>query len=216
MKTLFTLFATIIFTACTQSGSQIIEVDTGSSSISPNTEYLQLATFAGGCFWCMEKPFESVAGVTAVVSGFSGGTEINPAYSQVSAGQTTHKESVQLQYDPAIVSYEELLHIFWRQINPTDAGGQFADRGPQYATAIFYHTEEQKLAAQASKKALEASGKFTQPVVTELSPYTAFYSAEEYHQDYYTKNPYRYSLYFQGSGRADYIQQHWAEDTTLY
>jgi methionine-S-sulfoxide reductase len=168
-----------------------------------------VATFAGGCFWCMESAFEKVEGVTEVVSGYSGGEEENPTYKQVASGQTRHREAVQVHYDPAKVDYEELLDVFWRNIDPTQEGGQFADRGFQYTTAIFYHDEEQKAAAQASRRKIAEH--FDEPIVTAIEPFTNFYRAEEYHQDYYRKNPVRYELYNVGSGRKGFIQEKWGE-----
>jgi methionine-S-sulfoxide reductase len=145
---------------------------------------LKKATFAGGCFWCMQPPFRNLPGITDVVSGYSGGTKPNPTYEEVSTGTTGHLEAVQVTYDPEKISFDQLLDVFWRQIDPTDAGGQFADKGSQYRTAIFYHDDEQKRLAEASKKKLESSGKFKKPVATEIRPFAGFYPAEEYHQDY--------------------------------
>lgn len=171
----------------------------------------EVATFAGGCFWCMEAAFEAVDGVTEAISGYTGGTVENPTYQQVSSGSTGHLEAVQVYYDPASVSYNELVDVFWRNINPTDAGGQFVDRGSQYATAIFYHDEEQREVAEASKEALGHSGVFDEPIVTGIIEFSVFYEAEEYHQDYYKKNVLNYKLYSRGSGREDFIEQHWGE-----
>lgn len=170
-----------------------------------------IATFSGGCFWCSEADFEKKEGVVEVVSGFAGGEEVEPSYKDVSAGKTSHLEGVQVYYDPKLVSYEELLEVFWRHINPTDDGGQFADRGNHYTTAIFYHNYEQKAIAEKSKKTLEESGKFDKPIVTQILPFTTFYEAEEYHQDYYKKNPIRYNYYREGSGRNDFIEETWDE-----
>lgn len=174
-----------------------------------------LATFAGGCFWCMETPFEDVDGVYAVVSGYSGGKEVNPTYKQVSSGRTGHTESIQISYNPDVISYEELLEIYWRQINPTDAGGQFVDRGSQYRAEIFYHNDAQKIAAEKSKKALADSGRFKAPIVTKITAYTAFYPAEDYHQDYYKKSPQNYYRYRKGSGRDQFIKKVWGEDAVI-
>ena len=173
------------------------------------------AIFGGGCFWCMEPPFEQQEGVIEVVAGYSGGTTEDPNYSQVSSGQTDHYESVRVIYDPDKVSYRELVEIFWRQINPTDGGGQFADRGDHYRTAIFYSNEEQKKEAERSKMELENSGKFDNPIVTRILPATQFYVAEEYHQDYYLKNVLHYSAYKKGSGRAAFIEKVWKEDEVV-
>ena len=148
------------------------------------------ATFAGGCFWCMESVFEEIPGVIDVVSGYEGGTGKEPTYE--SYAQKGHIEVIQVTYDPSKVSYEELLKVFWMQIDPTDAGGQFVDRGPQYRSAVFYHNEDQKRLAEKSKEELGKSGKFEKPVVTEIIPSSTFYKAEDYHQDYYKKSPLRY------------------------
>jgi peptide methionine sulfoxide reductase msrA/msrB len=169
----------------------------------------EIAIFGGGCFWCMEPPFEQQEGVLEVVAGYSGGTTEDPDYKQVSSGQTDHYEAVRVTFDPTRVSYLELLEIFWRQIDPTDDGGQFADRGKHYRTAIFYTNDEQKLLAEQSKKELEASGIFAGPIVTGVAPATQFYLAEEYHQDYYLKNVLHYNAYKKGSGRADFIEKKW-------
>jgi len=169
----------------------------------------ELATFAGGCFWCMIAPFEEVPGVEKVVSGYTGGCKENPTYKEVCSGKTGHYEAVQVSFDPQTCPYEKLLDVFWRQIDPTDKGGQFHDRGTSYLTAIFYHTEDQKQKAEASKKALEASGRFSRPVATKILPASVFYPAEEYHQDYHKKNPLHYSVYRQGSGRDAYIARYW-------
>jgi peptide methionine sulfoxide reductase msrA/msrB len=170
---------------------------------------LALATFAGGCFWCMVSPFDKIPGVVRVVSGYTGGHKENPTYQEVCAGTTGHAEAVQITFDPSRISYRELLDIFWRQIDPTDPGGQFADRGDSYRTAIFYHDEEQRRLAEESKRELEQSGKFDKPIVTEILPAGPFYPAEEYHQDYYRKNPMRYWVYRVGSGREAFITRHW-------
>jgi peptide methionine sulfoxide reductase msrA/msrB len=174
-------------------------------------ERLQKATFAGGCFWCMVKPFDKYNGVIKVVSGYTGGKTKNPTYEQISSGTTGHLEAVEITFDPAKISYSELLDIFWKQINPTDGGGQFADRGTQYKTAIFYHTKEQKELALKSKDKLEKSGKFKQTIATEIREAAEFYKAEDYHQDYYKKNPGHYELYRKGSGREDYLKETWPE-----
>ncbi|WFN33838.1 peptide-methionine (S)-S-oxide reductase MsrA [Methanogenium sp. S4BF] len=170
---------------------------------------LKKATFAGGCFWCMQLPFEEVEGVVSAVAGYAGGTKKNPTYEEVSSGTTGHLEAVQVTYDPALVSYERLLDVFWTQIDPTDDAGQFADKGSQYRTAVFFHDEEQKRAAEASKKALDDSGKFAKPVATEILAYSAFYPAEEYHQNYAQKNPREYGLYKTYSGRESFIERTW-------
>ncbi len=171
----------------------------------------KVAIFAGGCFWCMEPPFENTKGVVDVVSGYTGGKTENPTYEQVSSGMTGHYEAVQVTYDPEQVSYEELLEIFWRQINPTDDGGQFADRGTQYYTAIFFLDAEQRKKAEESKKRLDASGIFEEPVVTAILPAEPFYRAEEYHQDYARKNALHYTRYKVGSGRESFLKNTWKD-----
>jgi len=165
------------------------------------------ATFAGGCFWCVEADFEKLNGVVAAISGYAGGQVENPSYQQVSAGGTGHVESVQVVYDPKKVSYRELLDYLWRHVDPTDAGGQFVDRGSQYRTVIFYHDEEQKRLAEESKQELGKSGRFDKPIVTEVIPLTRFYEAEDYHQDYYKKNPLRYKFYRANSGRDQFLKK---------
>ncbi|WP_416144726.1 peptide-methionine (S)-S-oxide reductase MsrA [Planococcus koreensis] len=167
------------------------------------------ATFAGGCFWCMVKPFDSYDGIESVVSGYTGGDLPNPTYEQVCSETTGHYEAVQITFQPDVFPYEKLLDIFWTQIDPTDAGGQFFDRGQSYQTAIFYHSEEQKLAAEKSKQELDNSGKYAKPVATKILPVKPFYLAEEYHQDYYKKNPAHYNRYSVGSGRAGFIEKNW-------
>ncbi len=180
--------------------------------VSHGNRRLEKATFAGGCFWCMEAPFEKLPGVTTVVSGYSGGNTANPTYEEVSAGNSGHLEVVQIEYDPQEVSYAELLEVFWRQVDPTDQGGQFVDRGSQYATAIFYHNEEQRLAARKSRQALAASGRYDGDIVTPILAAQPFYAAEEYHQDYYRENPIRYKFYRYRSGRDDFLDKVWGEE----
>lgn len=170
----------------------------------------EVAIFAGGCFWCMEKPFEQVPGVSAAISGYSGGKATSPTYKNYGAGG--HIEVVKVIFDPQKVSYDKLLDVFWRQINPTDAGGQFVDRGHEYTSAIFYLNEAQRKAAIASKKRMDASGVFGAPIVTPIKPASPFYAAEAYHQDYYRKNPLRYWYYRNGSGRDDYLVRIWGEE----
>ncbi len=168
------------------------------------------ATFAGGCFWCMEPPFDKLDGVLSTTSGYTGGDLVNPTYKQVSRGGTGHAEAVQIIYDPEKISYQTLLNVFWRNIDPLDPAGQFCDKGRQYRTAIFTHTPAQKTAAEASREALASSGKFNQPIVTEIVPATTFYPAEEYHQDYYQKNPVRYKFYRYSCGRDKRLQELWS------
>jgi peptide methionine sulfoxide reductase msrA/msrB len=178
--------------------------------------HLEKAIFAGGCFWCMVPPFEKLDGVSEVISGYTGGHKVNPTYEEVSSGTTGHMEAVEVTYDPARVSYEKLLDVFWRQINPTDAGGQFVDRGSSYKSAIFYNNEEQKKLAEKSKKELEQSGRFDKPIVTEIRPARPFYRAEEYHQDYWKKNPIRYKFYRYNSGRDQYLGKIWGKEEAMH
>ncbi len=170
---------------------------------------LALATFAGGCFWCMEPPYDELDGVVATISGYIGGHKDNPTYHEVSAGGTGHTEAVQVSYDPRKISYERLLEVFWRNIDPTTADRQFCDRGSQYRTGIFYHDDEQKRLAEASKTSLERDKPFAEPVVTEVVPAGTFYPAEDYHQDYYVKNPLRYKFYRFNCGRDARLQELW-------
>ncbi|TRM12522.1 peptide-methionine (S)-S-oxide reductase MsrA [Lentibacillus cibarius] len=169
----------------------------------------ELATFAGGCFWCMVEPFDERPGILNVVSGYTGGNTENPTYEEVCSNTTGHVEAVQITFDPEIMPYEELLSTFWQQIDPTDADGQFNDRGESYRTAIFYHNDKQKQLAEESKQNLEASGKFSKPIVTPIIPAKPFYRAEEEHQDYYKKQAFHYRLYKKGSGREYFIRENW-------
>lgn len=169
----------------------------------------ELATFAGGCFWCMTPPYEQTAGVSKVVAGYIGGDGVIPSYEDyVDHGYT---EAVQVSYDPAKVSYKHLVEVFWRQINPTDPDGQFVDRGPQYRAAIYYRSETQKKIAIASKAALDKSGRYDKPIVTPILPIAEFFPAEDYHQDYYKKNPVQFEMYHSGSGREDYLKGIWGD-----
>jgi peptide-methionine (S)-S-oxide reductase len=169
------------------------------------------ATFAGGCFWCMEGPFDKLKGVASTTSGFSGGRVANPTYEQVARGGTGHAEAVQVVFDPAKVSYEQLLDVFWKNIDPLDAGGQFCDRGDQYRSAIFYEGDAQKEAALASRDRLLKSGRLKGRIVTEIVPLEAFYPAEEYHQDYYMRNMQKYWSYRNGCGRDKRLRELWGQ-----
>ncbi|SOC37400.1 peptide-methionine (S)-S-oxide reductase MsrA [Ureibacillus acetophenoni] len=170
---------------------------------------MEKATFAGGCFWCMVKPFDQWDGIHKVTSGYMGGTIKNPTYEQVKTGTTGHYEVVEIEFDSSVFPYDQLLEIFWMQIDPTDDGGQFHDRGDQYRTAIFYYNDEQRLIAEQSKKKLEESKKFTKPIVTEILQASEFYTAEDYHQDYYKKEPEHYKEDRKKSGRDEFITNHW-------
>ncbi|KGX94005.1 methionine sulfoxide reductase [Pontibacillus halophilus JSM 076056 = DSM 19796] len=189
----------------------MFERSTGSTAVNA-ADYEAVATFAGGCFWCMEPPFEKLDGVGDVISGYTGGEMENPSYNDVSSGSTEHVEAVQVHYDPDVISYETLLQIFWRQIDPTDDEGQFVDRGYQYTTGIFYHNEEQKQLAEQSKQDLIDSNRFESEIVTPIVEASTFYKAEDYHQNYYDKNPVRYNVYRSNSGRDQFLENAWGED----
>jgi peptide methionine sulfoxide reductase msrA/msrB len=186
-----------------------------SSLMKTEPKNLKTATFAGGCFWCVESDFEKVDGVVEAISGYTDGQKPNPTYKEVSAGGTGHAEAVQVRYDPDKITYKDLLDAFWRHVDPTDAGGQFVDRGSQYRPAVFYHDEEQKRIAEASRAELEKSGHFNKPIATEIVPLAEFYTAEEYHQDYYRKNPLRYKFYRHGSGRNQFLKSTWGDGTKV-
>jgi peptide methionine sulfoxide reductase msrA/msrB len=176
---------------------------------------LSVATFAGGCFWCVESGFEKVPGVTEVISGYTGGDEVDPTYKQVSSGRTGHTEAVQVYYDPAEISYEGLLESFWRIFDPTDGGGSFYDRGTQYRPGIFYSSASQRQAAELSRATLDASKRFDKPIAVEITAFKRFYPAEDYHQNYYKTNPIRYNLYTNGSGRIQFVENAWGKDLKL-
>lgn len=180
--------------------------------MSQNMANLTKATFAGGCFWCMEPPFDKLDGVVATISGYTGGQKENPTYQEVSAGTTGHTEALQVTYDPQKSSYSQLLEVFWRNINPVDPDGQFVDRGSQYRPAIFYHDEEQKQLAEESRDKLAESGRFKSPITTEIVPLDTFYPAEAYHQDYYQKSTIRYKFYRYNSGRDQFLKKVWGDE----
>ena len=179
-------------------------------------EGLAIATFAGGCFWCMQPPYDLLDGVVEVLAGYTGGDVENPSYQDVLSGTSGHYEAIQITYDPEKVGFEQLVEVFWRQIDPTDAGGQFADRGSQYKTVIFYHDEIQKELAEKAKLELENSGKFDDPIATKILPAKEFYKAEEYHQDYYQKNSAYYDSYKWGSGRGHFLEETWKAQGSTY
>ncbi len=191
-------------------GYVILSAMEGEKGMDESREY-SIATFAGGCFWCTEADFEKVPGVVKVISGYTGGQTKNPTYTEVCSGGTGHLEAVQVYFDPASVTYEELLEHFWRHVDPTDPGGQFVDRGDQYVSAIFYHDESQRKAAERSREELEAAGTFARPVVAEIRPAAQFYEAEEYHQNYSKTCPVQYKSYRSGSGRDRFIEQVWSD-----
>lgn len=178
----------------------------------PRTGQGNEAIFAGGCFWCMEGPFDALPGVISTTSGFTGGRMLNPSYDEVSSGSTGHTEAIRVLYDPKQISYERLLEVFWRNIDPTDGGGQFCDRGSQYRSGIFYLDDTQRQQAEASKQKLEASGKVGASVVTEIAAAGPFYPAEEYHQDFYKKDPIRYKTYRMGCGRDRRLKALWGDE----
>jgi methionine-S-sulfoxide reductase len=202
--------------AQTEPGTQASESNSSARTGQPEAgevaEGMQAAVFAGGCFWCMEGPFEALDGVSEVISGYTGGDETNPTYRQVSSGRTGHTEAVRVIYDPEKVTYDELLHVFWRSMDPTDSGGQFADRGSQYRPGIYYLNEEQRVAAEQSKRQLEESGPFDEPIVVPIEPAQTFYVAEDYHQDYYKKNEGHYQRYKRLSGRSGFLEETWGDE----
>ena len=203
--------AILVAIGCTLTRAESSQPEDKQASAPAEDSKLATATFAGGCFWCMEPPFEKLPGVSSVTSGYTGGPETAPSYKEVSSGRTGHVEAVQVKFDPGVISYEYLLKVFWRQIDPTDDGGQFADRGKQYRTAIFVHDQKQRKAAEASKRELENSGIFKKPIVTPIRPAEPFYAAEGYHQDYYKKNPTHYKRYRRGSGREGFLESVWGQ-----
>ena len=175
----------------------------------PRDKNLQVATFSGGCFWCMEAPFDKLEGVLSTTSGYTGGHTVGPSYEEVSSGDTGHAESVRIVFDPARIAYRKLLDVFWHNIDPIAKNRQFCDVGEQYRSAIHYHDEEQRRLAEASRDELQRSGRFTQPIATQIVPATAFYAAEDYHQDYYKKNPIRYKFYRYNCGRDQRLEEVW-------
>lgn len=211
MKSLHILFILFTFTIIFLGYQQVDSMDKMEKHMKNNTEKNASAVFAGGCFWCTESDFEKIDGVIDAISGYTGGQVKNPTYKQVSAGGTGHLESVKVIYDPSKVSYEKLLEYFWRHVDPTDSGGQFVDRGSQYRSAIFYANETEKGLAEKSKQRLVASGQFNKPIVTDILPLGEFYPAEDYHQNYYKKNPIRYHWYRNNSGRDRFLKKNWAD-----
>ena len=208
MKELMTLMMGFVIL----SGSSSVYASGAGHSTDADERELETATFAGGCYWCMEPPFDELDGVISTTVGYTGGQEKNPTYKEVSSGTTGHAEAIQIVYDPSKISYDKLLDVFWRNIDPTQIDGQFVDIGRQYRTAIFYHNDQQKGLALASKAALEGSGRYDKKLVTEIVPAGEFYSAEDYHQDYYRKNPIRYKFYRHRSGRDQFLKKTWREN----
>ena len=213
-KKIYTLITVVGFLILTLTGLNAATKKEGSGNESQKETMSkeQVATFAGGCFWCMEPPFEKLPGVSKVISGYTGGRTKNPTYEQVSYGSTGHVEAVQIHFDSTQVSYEDLLEVFWRNVNPTDADGQFVDRGDSYVTGIFFHNEKQQKLAEASKKNLDESKRYNEKVVTPIVMAKEFYPAEDYHQDYYKKNPVRYKFYRYRSGRDQFIDKTWGNE----
>jgi len=209
MTSLVALVLALFASSC--SAAEQNETNNAASMVSVPAENLAKATFAGGCFWCMEAPFDEIPGVVSTISGYTGGQQKNPTYEEVSAGRTGHAESVQITYDSTKISYAQLLTVFWHNIDPLAANRQFCDGGTQYRSTIFYHNEEQRRLAEESKRSLEQSGKLDKPIVTEIVPLSEFYSAEEYHQDFYKKNPIRYKAYRTGCGRDRRLKELWGE-----
>jgi len=207
MKYIFLLISILVISSCAKTDIK----DMNTQLISENEQGLETATFAGGCFWCVETAFEDLDGVRKVVSGYAGGHVKNPTYEEVCSGTTGHLESVQIVFDPQLISYSELVDIFWKQIDPTDGGGSFVDRGSQYLSAIFYHNEAQKKIAESTKTELDKSGIFDKPIATKVTPFTSFYPAEDYHQQYCKKNPVHYYRYRSASGRDQYIKGVWGD-----
>ncbi|MGG1575759.1 peptide-methionine (S)-S-oxide reductase MsrA [Fictibacillus sp. NRS-1165] len=176
-------------------------------------KHLEKATFAGGCFWCMVKPFDEMPGIHGIISGYTGGHVEKPSYEEVKKGTTGHYEAVEITFDPVLFPFQKLLDLYWPQIDPTDEGGQFFDRGSQYKTAIFFHNEKQRELAERSKKEVASSGRFNKPIVTEILPASEFYAAEDYHQDFYKKNPEEYKQERIDSGRDAFIEENWRKDS---
>ena len=205
MRNLLIPLMTLLAVACSDGSEAQVRKS------APAGARLDTATFAGGCFWCVEEAFDKVEGVVSTTSGYTGGHTQNPSYEEVVTGRTGHAEVVRVVYEPKKISYQQLLNVFWRNIDPLTANRQFCDRGSQVRSAIFYENAEQRRLAEASKRALERSGRFKQPIVTEINPGAPFYEAEEYHQDYYRKNPLRYKFYKTSCGRARRLEELWGK-----
>ena len=186
--------------------------DNESKDSNMNNSKFEKATFAGGCFWCMQHPYDELKGVVSTTVGYTGGHRDNPTYEEVCAGETGHAEAIEILYDPTQINYSELLNVFWKNIDPTTLNKQFTDIGTQYRTAVFYHSEKQKQSAESSKEEMERSGIYDNPIVTEITPASTFYRAEDYHQKYYEKCPVRYKMYKSGSGREQYLENVWGTE----
>ena len=209
----YILFSALFVITLGFSTYSLSKLDEGTANMEMTKSDTSIATFAGGCFWCMEHPFESLSGVQSVVSGYTGGQSKNPTYEQVASGSSSHVEAIRIEYDSSIISYDELLDHYWKQIDPTDGQGSFVDRGPHYRPVIYFHNETQKNLALKSKQRLESLGIYSKPIVVEISQADVFYSAEEYHQDYAENNPIRYKRYRDNSGRDQYLTKIWTADT---
>jgi methionine-S-sulfoxide reductase len=206
---LFIGFLLLTFSKDAVTGSQTTSKD---NSAGLHNSHYQKATFAGGCFWCMQPPYDDLPGIISTTVGYTGGTKVNPTYEEVCSGTTGHAEAVEIVFDSTKIKYTDLLQVFWRNIDPTNTGGQFADRGSQYRTAVYYHDQQQKEQALKSKQDLAASGKFDKPIVTEIVPAGVFYPAEEYHQQFYKNHPLRYNGYKTASGRSAFLKEVWGKE----
>jgi methionine-S-sulfoxide reductase len=199
----------ILLSLITLTQADIVYADNESKGANIDNKEIEKAVFAGGCFWCMQNPYDELKGVVSTAVGYTGGNKDNPTYEEVCAGNTGHAEAIEVLYDPLQISYTELLNVFWRNIDPTTLNRQFADAGTQYRTAIFYHNEEQKQSAESSKREMEQSGIHDDSIATEITPVSTFYKAEDYHQKYYEKCPLKYKMYKSGSGREQYLEDMW-------
>ena len=207
MRIVIIIFLSLI----TFTQTYIVYADNESKGANIDNKEFEKAVFAGGCFWCMQNPYDELKGVVSTAVGYTGGNKDNPTYEEVCAGNTGHAEAIEVLYDPSQISYAELLNVFWRNIDPTTLNRQFADAGTQYRTAIFYNSEEQKQSAESSKEEMEESGIYDDPIATEITPASTFYKAEEYHQKYYEKCPLKYKMYKSGSGREQYLEDMWGK-----
>jgi methionine-S-sulfoxide reductase len=189
-----------------------VYADNESKGSNMDNSKTEKATFAGGCFWCMQNPYDELKGVVSTTVGYTGGHKDNPTYEEVCAGETGHAEAIEILYDPTQINYSELINVFWKNIDPTTLNRQFADSGTQYRTAIFYHSKEQRQSAESSKEEMTRSGIYDEPIVTEITPASTFYRAEDYHQKYYEKCPVRYKMYRSGSGREQYLKKKWGKE----
>ena len=202
----------ILLSLITLTQTYMVYADNESKGSNMDNKKIEKATFAGGCFWCMQHPYDELTGVVSTAVGYTGGHKDNPTYEEVCAGNTGHAEAIEVLYDPSQITYAELLNVFWRNIDPTTLNKQFTDVGTQYRTAIFYHSEEQRQSAESSKEEMERSDIYDNPIATEITPASMFYKAEEYHQKYYEKCPVKYKVYKSGSGREQYLENIWGTE----